>query len=364
MEKHIPHRPSLVKEVADWLRTEITVGRWEDYLPGQRALRSSLNVSQSTLEKAQRCLQREGILQIEHGRKTRIVRRPRRERPDAKTRIVRALLEGVPLQSREPSFIFSTAQMQRHLNAAGFEFQLHNEVNIEKRGLLRRIKALVEENPAACWLLVSVHQDIQQWFMDQDIPCLVEGHLFPRVRLPSIDIDYEAACSHAVGKFLRDGYKRFALLWPKFPTAGLLAVKTAFEVAVAADSRTDTVTRVVEHENSLRGLQGAVGRLLDSNLPFEGVLVFSANHALAAVSCLTHMGKRVPQDMAVLCLAHEEFLDYHMPTIASYRVDPNIYAARASGLVVRLATEGFLSKRARRILPEFSQGDTFALRHS
>ena len=62
-------RPSLVSEATAALRNTLGSDRWADYLPGERVLSSQLRVSRQTLRAALEQLRREGLIQVEPGRR-------------------------------------------------------------------------------------------------------------------------------------------------------------------------------------------------------------------------------------------------------------------------------------------------------
>lgn len=198
----------MVVEVASLLHEGIASGIWRNHLPGVRSLHDSLQVGQSTVEQALHLLQKQGIIKISHGRKTRIIRHPdQRDTTHTKSQIVRALIWN-PLQSIISSTIVNLTQIQRHLYDAGFEFQIHDDVRLREGRSLKILKAFVENNPTAGWILFSVNMETQKWFMEQEIPCIVNGHVYQGIRLPSIDINYEAASRHAAAQLIRLGQKQ------------------------------------------------------------------------------------------------------------------------------------------------------------
>src|ERR1700678_847804 len=88
----VPQRASLAAQVVDILRHEISRGKWVGYLPGERSLSDSLQISRSTLHEALLILQREGWIKLAHGRRTRILHGARKAVRLGALQVVAALL--------------------------------------------------------------------------------------------------------------------------------------------------------------------------------------------------------------------------------------------------------------------------------
>ena len=57
----MPHRGSLMAEVANLMHEEIRDGRWIDCLPGVHSLSAIFQVGKGTIEKVDKILQREDV---------------------------------------------------------------------------------------------------------------------------------------------------------------------------------------------------------------------------------------------------------------------------------------------------------------
>src|SRR3954466_6173402 len=75
-----PQRSSLVAETVNVMRRAIQSGMWRDHLPGERTLCVMWQISRPTLRSALDVLRREQLIEVEHGRRTRVLAKasPRR----------------------------------------------------------------------------------------------------------------------------------------------------------------------------------------------------------------------------------------------------------------------------------------------
>lgn len=238
MMSFVAKRMSLVVQVRDILRHELTRGKWVDHLPGERSLCDSLQVSRSTLHKALNILERDGWLEVVHGRRTRILRSFRKRTRTATSRIVGALLPE-PLSAQNFSNLYQITQLQHYLQKAGLQLDVYFDARLRTQRALKRLETLVHRSGAGCWVLFSMSRTVQHWFKTQQVPCLVDGFPYQGILLPSIDVDHVATCRHAVGKLLSVGHRRVAFLTLRTGFAGDLASEQAFVEAVRKSPHPD-----------------------------------------------------------------------------------------------------------------------------
>lgn len=355
----VPQRVSLIAQVAGILRQEISRDKWVGYLPGERSLANTLQISRSTLREALRVLQREGWLGVAHGQRTRILRTFKKRRAGTASRIVVALLSQ-RLSACSVSNLYQIAQLQHSLQEADLQLETYFDVRFRTQCSIKRLASIVQEYKSDCWVLFSMNRTVQHWFMTQQVPCLVDGFTYRGIALPSIDVDHAATCYHAAGKLLSAGHRRIVLLTSRTGFAGDLASEQAFTEAVHKSLHTDAVARIVYHDGTMKGVQNAIGSLLQSKERWTGFLVSEPMSALTAVSFLLRQGVRVPDDVAVISRGGADFLWQHVPSIASYTYDLGFYARKLSRLVIRLARTGLLRTHPIRILARFHAGDSYA----
>ena len=65
--QNLPQRNSLVSQTSAYLRQEINRGSWKEWLPSERTLCESLQVSRNTLRAALEQLKRENLVDARHG---------------------------------------------------------------------------------------------------------------------------------------------------------------------------------------------------------------------------------------------------------------------------------------------------------
>ena len=355
----VVRRTSLIVQAADALRRELRQRRWVDVLPSERSLCRLLHISRSSLRDALMIVERDGLIKISHGRKTRILRAAgHRNLRGAERKVVGALMPE-SLMAGAKTNLLQFADLQQSLQNAGLTLEAHFNLHFSQPGAGRALETLVRDSQACCWLLFSPGRTVQHWFMTHSIPCLVDGFAYEGIRLPSIDVDHAASARHAVGKFLAAGHRRLVYLGGTQRAAGLLASEQGFSDALRSCRHADAASWIVHHDGTVGRIQNVIRAVLHSGSPWTGMLIFDARSALAAVGCLRRLGAPVPERMAVISQNHDEFLELHEPTIASYDFDNDLYINRLSRLAITLALDGFLPAEATRLMTRFRPGDSF-----
>ena len=345
---------SLAAQVATRISDEIGKGTWSSWLPGERTLTKSLQTSRKTLRKALAHLQHEGTIRTRHGLGHEIVS------PDKSTARTAepaddsvGLLTLQALENLRPY----TALWVDELRALLFENNVRLGTFSGPRFFTRRpekaLARLVEQHPQRCWVLAHSNEQIQHWFHDHGVPCIIAGSSHAGLPLPDVDLDYFALCRHAVGTMLRLGHRRIAFFAQQSHRAGDLESERGFDTGVRASTHPDVHAQIARHDGTVDGAYRTLGRLFDAATPPTAVLVAQAAYYLTIVSFLAQRGLRVPQDVSLISREDETFLAYLKPTPARYTCNPKTFARRLM-LQLQLVLSGEKGAHAiHRIEPKF-----------
>ena len=346
-----PQRSSLVAETVNVMRRGIESGMWQDYLPGERTLCSMWQISRPTLRSALEILRREKLIEVGHGKRTRVLT-PSASRHVSTLTV--GLLSPEPLHEMPPFVTLWVDELRSQLASAGH--LLHVQVGragFGNKNPARALEALVNGTPAAAWVLYQTTESMQRWFAERSVPCVVVGSLFPKVSLPAVDRDYRAVCRHAVGLLRHRGHQNLALLIHKQRFGGDLESEVGFEEGLAATQSRNVTGIVLRHDGSNSDICNQLDALLGLRNRPTGILIARSRFALVTLTHLLRRGVKVPGDMGLLCRDDDSFLDHVVPRMARYVVNPGAFAKQVFRMVMGLVQDGQLPHDDVKVMPTF-----------
>lgn len=347
-----PLRPSLVAETVKIMRQAIETGLWQEYLPGERTLCAQWQISRPTLHAAVEVLRGEGLLEVSHGRRSKLLVKTSAQPPGS---LMVCLLSPDPLSAMPPFVMLWVDELRSQLASAGH--LLHVQVgraSFGKRSPDRTLAALVRDTPAAVWVLYQTTDLIKRWFAEHRVPCMVVGSHVPGIDLPTVDRDYRAVCRHAVGLLAGRGHQRLALVIHKPRFGGDAESEAGFLEGLAARRTREVTGEVVHHDGTSNGLCRSLDAMLRRSPAPDALLVARSSFALTTLTHLLKSGIRIPQDMALVCRDDDAFLDSTVPRMARYVVSPSTFARSVFRAVMSLVKGGQVRRSNVRVMPVFT----------
>lgn len=335
----------------------IRSGKLRQKLPGERELAARLHVGRDTLRAALAALEKEGwISEGTHGRRREVLKiNPDQGEPaPAAARTGRiGFLSPRRLEQLTPTMLLELDQVREMLAVKGQSLELHAPAifNLKRPG--SRLRALTESSHCDAWILYQSNEYVQQWFMKQEIPCLVRGQVHPGLKLPSLDQDWRAVGFHAANSLIRLGHRSIGLMMPDERLQGLVAVRSGMEEAVAKSSESVAFHSLVE-KRSAESIVQLLQRLLQSKQPPTAMVLTRTRQVLTVVSWLASQRLSVPQDMSIMALTHDNAFEAMVPKISHYHLN---VAIMARSLVRKLdaVLEG-QGQGDKLVIPDFEAG--------
>lgn len=359
----MPTRPanyqSLATQVAARIVDAIRAGTWQEWLPGERALTDTLQVSRKTLRKALAHLQHDGVLVTTHGLGHRIalaVSTAAAPRPEPTI----GLLTPESLENLRPYTALWVDELRALLIEHGVRlatFAGHRFFNTRPDKALAR---LVQQNPQTCWVLAHTNEQIQQWFCDRRVPCVIAGSCHHGLDLPNVDKDNFATCRHAAGAMLRHGHRRVAFLTQQSQRAGDLESEAGFIDGVRRSSRAGAEPAIIRHDGTVDGVTRVLARVFAAKNAPTALLVANPAYYLSAITFLAQHGLRVPQDVSLVSRDDDAFLAYLTPQPARYSCNAKTYAKRLLHPIQAILRGEPLAHPVHRIEPTFVAGASLA----
>jgi len=336
---------SLSAQVTASIRQAIREGRSSKYLPSERRLSEYFPVSRPTVCTALRVLAREGLIEIHHGRRSRLLGAPAGA-AGTHNRTVGLITQKptVPMSHTGHQII---SEFRMHLAESGFTTEILVCSKVEARAQVRAVEDFVRQNRVSCCLLLSVSREVQSWFAQRSLPALVIGSGHEGIRLPSLDVDYRSVCRHAAGVFLGKGHRSLALVIQQSGYAGDLASERGFREGVAqhAASRSPRAV-VVRHTGSARNTTAKLDALFRTAQAPTALLVAGSWEVMAVTIYLLRRGLAVPETVSLIARDWDYLFETVDPQIAHYRFEGNAFPQRVSRLTLKLFSDGHLYCRA------------------
>lgn len=351
----LPQRQSLVAQTAAYLRAEIARGAWEEWLPGERRLCETLQVSRNTLRAALEQLSEAGVIRPEHGLGSRIVQsraaRPARVRPRTA-----CLLSAQPIEHLRPTQVLWIDELRALLIEHDCKLHVMHGPQYFRARPAAALNRLVQQHPHGCWILMLAPEGTQRWFQDRGEPCVIAGTPCTGINLPFVDLDHRALCRHAAGVLLALGHRRIAFITERTRRAGDVASQQGFVEGVRSSRHPGAEPIIAGHEGTKESVCTALERLIDQPRPPTAFLVVNPYFYLTITSRLAQAGWRVPQDISVLSRDEDLFLSFLVPPPARYTIPPHAFARRLLRPVIELVEIGVATNPATSIMPEFIRG--------
>jgi DNA-binding LacI/PurR family transcriptional regulator len=255
-----------------------------------------------------------------------------------------------------PPFVLFWLDALRELLAdAGHPMQVHVSARDFQDNPALSLRKLTTRVNAAAWVLFRSSAAIQGWFAGQGIPTVVAGSCAQGVDLPSVDIDYRAACRHAAVMLRQKGHRTQALLLPEPAHGGDEESAQGFLEAFPEGS---AELHVLRHLESVADLVDCLERAQRLRPAPTALVVARSHHALTVITHLLRQGYHPGRDIAVVSRDDDAFLAHLVPEMTRYSVDPAKFAKRLSRLVLELVETGRAGLSPVRLVPSLKVGKT------
>lgn len=349
-------RASLGELTAEALRSSITDGRFAGVLPGELQLAEFFSVSRPILRQALKILADNGWLQIEKGRRTRILRQPRLPRKrDHEPRVcLVSVAPRNPIETEKP--ILNTLRLELSKQSVHWD-----EVFVSKPGSSKSwdaLASLVRRPGRLSWLLVGCSPEIQKWFEGHGKPTLILGSCGEGVKLASIDVDYHALGWHAAGQIRKHGHKRVTLILPPHMLIGDESTRRGFlEYAKqCADAElTVNICQPADADSDL--LCRTVDQLLAQKARPTAFFTLRPVYTAVLMGHLLRCGL-LPDKVSLLARESEPLLRVMRPALSCYATDHAALARKAVRMIRSLMAGSLPIGKTVRIIPEFIPGET------
>lgn len=353
----VPVRGSLVAECVRVMRLRIDAGEWSDYLPGERRLAELLQVGRDTVRFTLAEMEQQGWLEPAATGKRRRIAMKRKVSGNGSAKNLRVgMLSPLRLERLNQPVLLEVDHIRRSLADKGGSFEVYAPGWFESKQPGKRLQELVESERRGAWILYRSSVAVQRWFAESGIPCLVRGTPYEGVSLPFLDVDWQATARHAASMLWRQGHRRVGILTPPDHLRGVeAAVKGAretgesgFEVIELAENGTAT------------GIEKIFTRAMRMTSRPTALITTRSRQMATLFGCAARAGMRVPDDLSLVSLAREPFIEYLLPEVTGYQTDPAVVAKQVIRRIEQLTAGNSNPGGNPWIVPDMVKGGSVA----
>ena len=353
-------RQPLAVSVADELKREISAGNWQEILPSEHKLSSEIGVSRTTLRRALSLLVNDGWIRIHQGSQTQILRTSEQvaEKKKVHTGNI-GVLTPCPLSELKHYALFWIDELRSILHEHGFGLHMQHGKVYYREHTGRALGDLVKSQPADCWVLAFSSPHIQNWFQEQGIPTIVQGHPATGVDLPFVATDNGAVMFHAIGRLTGKGHRSIALLSENTSSPGLEAFEHSFLETCSKQANRGVKGSIIKlRDTDATTAKNAILMTLKQGHPPTAFIVVNPLHCLTATTSLPRRGYRIPEDISLITTFGDPSLEFLNPAPAHYSYPYQQIAKKIADLALKMASGTGMAHRENYIMPKPVKGQS------
>lgn len=342
-------RDSLSRRTLWILEDYLRRGVWGDFLPSERKLAETLQVSRMTLRQALSELERHGWITSGRGKRRRILGP---SRSSSTPRRVIVLLTPLPLRALEPQMILLIHLLTESLLKKGLYLEVEARPSCFTRNPGKALASLADEIQPAGWIVFRGNQPVQEWFLCSGLPFVIVGSLFIS-NSPSFGSEHFAIGTHAAAQFYRFGHRHSAIIAPRHETVAL-----SDENLIRGFKQAGLSCRMVVHDRTRKGILQSLETVLSISPKITGILTIGGQYSVTLLSALLHYGVAVPRDVSLVAMGNDPAFQYLVPSLAYYSFSIEKAAKVLFRLICRVVLEGNRSRSHIEIVPDFVRGES------
>lgn len=339
----LPKRTTLSSECARVLSLRIHQGEWPQYLPGERRLAELFQVGRDTIRAALLELEQQGLLLGSKPGTRRKINRSALAQSDLSHHqhqrpLKIGILSPVPIERMAQPLLLEIDHIRDLLAARSGSIHVFSPPWFESQHPDKKLEKLISTEQCSAWLLVRSSQSIQTWFEQSKVPCLIRGYPHPGVILPHLDIDWQATAHHAASTLWRLGHREVGILVPPGHLGGVTAaVAGAHQFA---DTKPDFHIAELPEAGTVSGIIKMFELMLKRSPRPSALIATRARQVATVLGCAARARLYIPEELSLISLSNELFLEQLLPTVTRYHLAPNTIARQVLRRLKRIADQG------------------------
>jgi DNA-binding LacI/PurR family transcriptional regulator len=234
-----------------------------------------------------------------------------------------------------------------------------HQANLWRGDPATNLARLTAEPETTGWILHRPSPEIQRWFEESQLHCVVLGPCHEGINLPSVALDYTAIGSHTASEASRLGHHHIAFV--AFDRESKSSSSTMLGLAeLQSGTGTAGKVTVIHDDGTANGLRHELALAMRGADPPTLIMVTEAIQALPVAGILREMKFIVPDDVSLVVRDHEPYLERSIPEFSRYTFDWLSFGRSVARLLNEMVETGVRKPRHRSLAPVFIPGKTLA----
>ncbi len=321
---------SITEQVAAHLREELYRGRWTGSIPGRDRLAKELGASKSTMDRALKLLEQEGILQSQGTGKGRKIILQKKYRKSA-MRVTMILYEF------EDSMHRYISEMRHRLNLSGHDLTFAPQTFVELKRDPKRVAKMVKESPADAWIILAGSQPLLEWFSQLPIPAFALFGRMTDIPIAGAGPDHRPAMREAVQRLIDLGHRRIVMLVReerRKPNYG--GSESLFLNLLSTNGPPSGSYNIPDWEESREGLTKCLDQLFQITPP-TALIVGDSVLFLSVYNYLAQKKGDIFNQIALVCTDYSPSFKWCSPSITHFKWEYQATVHRAVRWVDKVA---------------------------
>ncbi len=214
----------------------------------------------------------------------------------------------------------------------------------------QRLAKMIIEHPCRIWILYRTSERTQAWFRKNNILAIVRGVSYPSVHLPYIDTHWQATAKHAATTLYQKGHRCAGLCVPDSRLFGNILMKQGF-LSFKAEGWTPVIIAI---PTDAPGIYSKLEKTMKDHPEISALVSTRARMLIAVRSWLADQKLVIPDDISLISLVHEPYINFIHPPLSCYRHNAKINVRKLIQMMFNLLKGSKI--RSRLIIPELKMG--------
>jgi len=309
------HLLSHAEQIAEHLKKEISLGRWQQEMPGTAQLKNDLGVNQVTINAALQLLEQQGVL-ISQGPKRRRQIAPHRRQIDPQALRVRVLLYDQQSRQLQHQNVLLDELHQAGFNA-GFAGKTLHDLGMNPQ----RVARFVHRSTPDAWVVASGSREILEWFSQQSFPSIALFGRFSGLPIAAASPRAGNTLVTVIRRLIALGHSRIVMLSReerRKPTPGLF--EHIFLNELQAQGLPTGPYNLPNWEDTPGGFIACLDALF-RHTPPTALLLGEPPLMSAAQLHLARQGILTPEHVSMICSDTSPAMDWHRPPVTHIHWD-------------------------------------------